>query len=469
MRHLHLASLKTWALFGVVAAAVLVPLYATPFSMPVSHAEWGRMLVRALDMEEALPARVQASLIFTLLSWKSSLSFAADQYATAEGVTLQSERGQRALKAAGSGGEVSYRLAILRSGDYRLRAHIAGDTGAAVASEISTPDNPAPLHRFAPLSPGKVIAWLDVGSTHLDQGQYVATLALPQGTTLERVEIGPPCLSPIEPPNGWRATDPLSASDLAVTAIEALNQESQLPPSETPTEIPGSQFVVTAGSAALTLPAAALGPEALWLKAGPQGLRAVVAVDIGADGLYTLESYGGTGRGQRWLADTCRKAVICPSSQQASLPEWREILTARFSAGRHVLAVTLAPGAVVQRIRLLHRRDAPEDYAAALKRIGFDAGTDSPVPRRVAVDAMSFIRDRRRQLLGLDRFCGDTIEVGVPVNRVAQGGAGAPAGPGGPGATGISTGGGTGTSTAPPEQPPPPVVPPQNPSSPTTP
>jgi len=467
MRYVRLASLKAWVLFGIVAAALLVPLYANPFSMPVSHAEWGRMLVRALDMEEALPARAQASLIFTLLSWKSSLSFGADQYATAEGVTLTTERGHRTLRAVEGGAEVSYRLAILRSGDYRLRLQIAGDPSAPVASEIASPENPAPLYRFAPVSPGKVTTWLDVGATHLDRGQYLTTLGLPKGTTLEHIEFGPPCLSPIEPPRGWRATDPLSSSDLAVTAVEALNLESQLPPAEAPIEIPGSQFVVTAGSAALTLPAAALGPEATWLKAGSQGLRAVVVVDIGAEGLYTLESYGGTGRGQRWLADACRKAVICPSAEQSAVPEWREILTARFNAGRHVLAVTLAPGAVVQRIRVLHRRDAPEDYVAALRRIGFDAGADPQVSRRVAVDGMNFIRDRRRQLLGLDRFCGDTIEVGVPVNRVAQGASGAPAGPGapgGPGATGVAT-----NPVVPPEPPPPPVVPPQGPSSPITP
>jgi hypothetical protein len=206
----------------------------------------------------------------------------------------------------------------------------------------------------------------------------------------------------------------------------------------------------------------------MWLKAGSQGLRAVVGIDIPADGLYTIESYGGTGRGQRWLADACHKAIVCPSAQEATGPEWREILTARFNTGRHVLAVTLAPGAVVQRIRLLHRRDAPEDYQAALRRVGFDVGEEQPVPRRVAVDAMNFIRDRRRQLLGLDRFCGDTIDVGVPVNRVAQGpGTGGPSGPGGPGTPG--TPGTPGAPVTPPEPPPPPVVPPQGPSSPTTP
>ena len=463
MRNLHLASFKTWALFGIVAAAVLVPLYGNPFSVPVSHAEWGRMLVRALDMEEALPARAQASLVFSLLSWKSSLSFAPDQYATAEGVTMESERGHRALKAIDAGAEVSYRLAILRSGDYHLRLHLAGDPNAAVAAEISAPENPTPLHRFAPASPGREVTWVDVGSTHLDRGQYLATLALPQGTALERVEIGPPCLSPIEPPNGWRATDPLSPSDLAVTAIEALNLESQLPPADLPIEIPGSQFVVVAGSAALTIPAAALGPEATWLKSGSQGLRAVVVIDIAAEGLYTLESYGGTGHGQRWLADACRKAILCPSAQEKELPEWREILTARFSVGRHMLAVTLAPGAVVQRIRLLHKRDAPEDYQAVLRRLGFDSGEDKQVPRRVAVDAMNFIRERKRQLLGLDRFCGDTIDVGVPVNRVAQGAAGGPAGPAAPPNPGNPV------PIVPPAPPVPPPVPSQGPSSPATP
>jgi hypothetical protein len=460
----RLASFKFWLLSTVVAAAVLVPLYSNPLSMPVTHAEWGRMLVRALDMEQALPARAQASLVFSLLSWKSSLAFAADQYATAEGVTLQTERGRRSLKAIDAGAEVSYPLAILRSGDYHLRLRLSGDPGAAVTTEISTPANPVPVHRFAAVSSTQVSTWVDVGSTHLDRGQYFATLALPQGAAIERVEVGPPCLSPVEPPGGWRATEAATPSDIAVTAIEALNLESQLPPADMPTEIPGSQFIVTAGSATLTAPAAALGPEATWLKAGPQGLRAMVVIDVTGDGLYTLETFGGTGRGQRWLADACRKAIVCPSAVEATLPEWREILTARFSVGRHMLAVTLAPRAVVQRIRLVRKKDGPEDYVAALRQLGFDVGQDAQVSRRVAVDAMDFVRARRRQMLGLDRFCGDTIDVGVPVN-IAQGPGAAALPPPVPPVVPPAV-----VPPAPPVPPAvPPLVPPQTPSSPITP
>ena len=416
MKAFPLAAAKTVGLATLVAAAVLVPLYGTPKSAPVTHAEWARMLVRALDMDEALPKPAQASMAFALLSWKSSLAFAGDQFSSGEGVAPVSRGGRRGVTATEPLGTVSYRLAILRSGDYRLRLRLAGDSAARVATEISVPGAATPTHHFPDVAPANVATWIDVGTTHLDRGPYLANLALPTGVTLERLEVAPPCVSPVEPPSGWQALSLTTPGDIAVTAIQALDLEPELPPADLPVEIPGSSFAVTGGSQAVLVKAEAAGPALTWLRAGPTGVRAIVVVDVKADGLYKLDTYGGEGRGQRWLADACRKAVLCPPPTETTASEWREILTARFGIGRHMLAVTLAPGAVVQRIRMVRLKDAPEDYMAALKRLGFDVGAESPAPRQVAVDAMSFVRDERRRRLGEDRLCGDTIEVGVPVN-----------------------------------------------------
>jgi hypothetical protein len=49
------------------------------------------------------------------------------------------------------------------------------------------------------------MTWIDAGATHLDPGAYTASVLLPRGTTLEHVEVAPPCVMPIEPPGGWKA------------------------------------------------------------------------------------------------------------------------------------------------------------------------------------------------------------------------------------------------------------------------
>ena len=47
-----LKRLVTPALVAAAAAVALVPLYGNPRTAPVTHAEWGRLLLRGLDCIE---------------------------------------------------------------------------------------------------------------------------------------------------------------------------------------------------------------------------------------------------------------------------------------------------------------------------------------------------------------------------------------------------------------------------------
>ena len=62
-------AMKMTALLLVVAAAVLVPLYGAPRGGTVTHPDWARMLVRALDMEGGLPENATPAQVFSALSW----------------------------------------------------------------------------------------------------------------------------------------------------------------------------------------------------------------------------------------------------------------------------------------------------------------------------------------------------------------------------------------------------------------
>jgi hypothetical protein len=55
------------------------------------------------------------------------------------------------------------------------------------------------------------------------------------------------------------------------------------------------------------------------------------------------------------------------------------------------------------------KRHAPADYVATLTRLGFAPGTPGPVTRARAIDAASFVRDRRRALLAA--MCGDQVVI----------------------------------------------------------
>jgi hypothetical protein len=373
---------------------VLVPLYGDPRTSPVTHSEWARMVLRALELDEVSPPGSQASQAFATLSWRNSLSYRADRFFRGEGVELVGEGAERRVVARDGAAEVAYTLGVARGGDYRFRVRIAGDPKAPASAEITEVGETAPTKSFA-IVPATASGWIEAGTAHLDPGAYTASLLLPPGTTLEHVEVAPPCLSPIEPPAGWQALKVVDRDDLAVTTLKAVDLESELPPADTAIELTGSEFRIAGG----TMLAAAGGFEGLALRAGPLGIQAVVFVNIPEPGLYTVSSFGLEGGGQSWLVDSCNRAVLCDSTGQAAAqaaPEWRDVLTTSFSAGPHFLTVTLGNGASVERVRVQRKKETAADYAATLRRLGFDPGPEGPVTRSLAVDAMNFIRGRRR-------------------------------------------------------------------------
>jgi hypothetical protein len=453
--------LKALGLAAVVTVgAVMVPLYGDPRSSSVEHGEWARMLLRALDMERAVrPASPDAQL-FSVLSWKNSLAFHADAYLRGEGVDLVRAGAVRRVVATSATGEVAYPLAVVRGGDYRLRARMAGNPAFPVSAEITPLGGNGAAATFT-LVPSSLTGWVDAAPTHLDPGAYTASILLPAGTSLDDVEVAPPCTEAIEPQGGWRSRAVTQADELAVTVVKALDLESELPPAASPIEVTASAMKTTGGAAAILTSAGAAGRDGLWLEAGPRGLQATVFLELPEAGLYSVSAFGEAGGGQSWKADACRKAVWCPPAavpgSPSAAPAWHSLMTASFSAGRHFFHVTLSPGASVQRLRAELKKDSPADYVATLRRLGFDVGAAGPVSRARAVDAMQFVQQRRLEMVGA---CGD---VTAPIVERALAEAAPVAGPGkgsgftgsGPGGTPLVPLGGPPTPPAPPEIAPP--------------
>ncbi len=449
-----LKRLVTPALVAAAAAVALVPLYGNPRTAPVTHAEWGRLLLRGLQLDEALPAGAPVSLVFSALSWKSSLAQPADRYQAADGFELMppDSEGRRPLRALADPAEASYVLAVARGGDYRVRLRATGSAGTSAKVELLRLEETQPTESYTvrlPTAPG----WVEAGIGHLDPGGWTARLELPAGTSLEMIEVAPPCLSPIEPLGGWVTAALTSDVDLAVTLLRASDLESELPSVEDPLEIPAGRFrsldaSVSAGSSA----------DAFRMQAGPDGLQAVVSVDVPEAGLYSVSAFGLRGAGHSWSADGCRKAIVCGARQAEDQPQWQRLTTAEFSPGHHVFTVMLGPGATIERLKLERKRQGGEDYVATLKRLGFDPGPEGPVTRPKAYDAMDWLR-RQRDQSRLTQDCPTLWE--RPTVRLADSGVG-----------GGETGG---PSVVPPIVPPivppvtppvtPPVVPPQPPGS----
>jgi hypothetical protein len=446
-----------------VASIALLPLYGD--SIPgdaVTHPEWARMILRGLDLLESggAAASETASQAFAALSGRDSRSWSADRYIRGNRVEVVTEADARVVRPTGVVGEAVYALAVARGGDYRLRLHVAGPEAAE--AEIAHVGEDEVLRTFVvPAEP--IMGWVDAGLIHLDVGAYDTSVLLPEGATLEHVELAPPCLRPIEPLEGWQPTAIATTEDVAVTVLQALDMEYQLPPAASPLEYRGSDLRLEEGAQAVE--ATETPRTEGTFRGGPRGARVLLEADIPEEGLYTLSVFGVASGGQRWLADGCQKSVVCPTPD--AVPQWRVILSSRLSKGPHYFEATLGPDTVIERIRFEQRKDAPADYVGTVERLGLELDPEGPVTRETAEEARRFLE--RRQAQELQDLCGDILLPGTLITDLAAAGAAGPgSGSGGPG-TGPGDGDGGGEGGDGGGGVPPPVIPPLPPGSPVLP
>lgn len=414
--------LKGVVLTAAAAAAILVPLYGDPRQTPVTHPEWARMLLRGLDMEPVLVPGSAASLAFDSLSWRNSLGLPSDRPFRSVGVEFVEGPPRFVRALAGGPGELAYRVAAARQGDYRVRLRLQEQPATPVAIELTPEGGAAPVKSLdlIPVTPADGVATpfalYDSGGVYLSTGIYSLAVALPPGSSLLGVEVIPPCVNSIEPVGGWLPTAIAQTGDVAVTVLKALDLESELPPAAAPIDLPSLGFQPSTPRALKASLRDDL--EGYWLQADANGVQAVAHLRLEQAGLYTIYGFGFAGTGQSWLADSCHKSVLCPATENPELPRWHPLLTAEFSAGQHSLATVLANGAAIQRLRIEQKKNSVEDYLGTLARIGLDLGSQRPIPRGLAVDAMRFVESRRRTAsvkCGDVALPGDALVAGLAV------------------------------------------------------
>ena len=443
-----------FGLVAGVAAVALLPLYGDPGPSDfVAHPEWARMVERGLNLLSDEPGfNDTAAQVFATLSGRESRTFSADQYVRATRVELQEQDGAKRVRPVGGIGEAVYAMNIAQPGEYRLRFRIASPS--APEAELTKAGNDAVLHRLSVPATSEM-GWVYAGSVNLDRGAYDATVLLPEGAALQSLEVAPPCAHPIEPLGGWKPAAVTTTGDVAVTVLQALDLESELPPAGDAIEFHGGDLRLDDG--ARTVEAAA-GSGAF--NAGARGARVLLIADVPQSGLYTLSVFGIPAGGQRWISDGCRIALVCPTT--SLVPEWRAILSAQLQKGRHVFSAALGPGTLIERLRLEPKKDAVADYTATAERLGLTPGPGgplAPVTRGKAEEARRFLEQRRAQLAR--EQCGDLLTAGT---LVADANAGPGGGAGAGGGTGGSGGGGGGGKVPPPITP---AVPPASPTLPT--
>jgi len=421
-------------------------------------------MMRSLGFEDALSNLRNADAIFTSLSWSDQRFLVASNYKRGTGVT----RRATFIDAGAGSGEAAYDLPVVRNGDYNVRLRLKGAPDQPFTVEIRKDGQMNAVETFRPTGSGNEYTTVDLGWVRLDPGNHTLSVQLPPGTSLDSIHISPPCLSAIEPLGGWRSAALTTNEDLARTMLQALELESELPPADEPIEIRAGRFDRLAPEALLARGGEET--EEYELRASDEGLQAIVYADIEVAGLYAVSVWTAEGEGQTWLADSCRRSDICPSGSLA--PRWRTIITSNFNVGRHSFSVLMAQGAMVGRLRLQRLKGEPQDYVAALKRVGFDAGPQGPITRAKATEAMDWLRGRWKQKQVDALVCSIQPSLGrAPIAGQLAGGGATTTSPvvqpptvGPPGTEGPGPGPGT-----PPTLPPPVPTDPQPPATPVLP
>lgn len=378
---------------AAAVAAILVPLYGDPRQGTLTHPQWARMLLGALELDSALPADADPSLAFQMLSWRTTFRMSPDR--PFRQVAVEFLAGPpRAARATSPGAELAYRFAVARTGEYRVRLQLGGATGDVQAPPVAieiTPDGETKPTKSLSFAPTPLV---ESPGIHLSPGVYTLVVGLPVGPSLEALEIVPPCLNSIEPKGGWQRTAITQTGDVAVTLLQASDLESELPPAATAVEVASISFRPTTGQMLRASTKGSLDGE--WLRGEVGGLNAIAHVTLDEPGLYTVYGYGLAGGGQSWLVDACLKSVVCPTAERPESPGWRPLMTAYFSSGLHSFSLTLANEAALQRLKIERKKDAVLDYLGTLRRLGVDLGAPRPVTRGQAADALKFLAEKRR-------------------------------------------------------------------------
>lgn len=350
---------------------VLLPSLALGAPPPLTQRDLMTNLVDTLGYSFGLPDTPQDSDYRNLLTGGRSFRFEAEDYRHPDDlVAINSFSAFGEFSGAGWVSAISapttMRMEFLlpHSGSYRLVAavRLPGHTLMLEGQSWQINENHAKFQR------------VELGEITLNAGMKELMIAMPPNGSIDYVELLAPPLASIMPLNGWEPDTPLTYTDLAVTALRALDLESLLPLSSEKTLIEAEE---SAAAKNFRTDQRHLGEPhgGFWLRSGAGGGVVTLPFHVETAAVYTLKliaagarSLSGTLDGQEpWRAD------FPPYLQERSIGTWF------LAPGEHELKIELPPRGGVDLLTLLPRRSTAADYRVLA---GLPA-TDSVAPTDV--------------------------------------------------------------------------------------
>ncbi len=333
----------------------------------VTQGEWAWNLVKSLNLEQGVPpdATDQDAIdllngrpkqTVSLLPGANGFQQSADQECGEQGM----KKGAQALaKGLPNGPNQAFDIDILQSGFYQLRVLTSGG-----ASRWNLNGGPAQVLK----SGEEPVRAESEKLVLLARGKHVLNGEIPEGVEILCAELVPVDKPSIRPEDGWKPDQDLTFGDKALTMIQAMGLENDLPPAELPQVIEAESLTAEGIDAIFEQTASGGGvarlQSAATLRFNPK---------TQGDGLYTLFVRGAGVQGSAWAVnDGVRRPI--PSTVEAKELGWWELGSFRMGPGQQTVRGDLPEGARVDALRIVKRAESGSASLSMLHGLGFEEG-----------------------------------------------------------------------------------------------
>lgn len=354
------------SLIVAALAAVLLVLTTGP-AQALTQRDWMIALVDGLGRSFGLPDSPQPDDYINILQGKRNLRFEAetvrsedDEVSTLAFLNYGPFSGSGWLLGTSRPTEVHLRFVLPLDGRYRLgiAARLPGHT-----LKIGTQSFPADGDQ-------QKFSKVEVGEFALTAGPQEIIVILPPGGALDYLELTAPNLPPIAPDGGWQPDTTLTWDALAVTTVQALHLEKELPLTDRSLAVEAETLTETGG--AQVVEDAHLGRPSggRWLRTSVQAAKVDVPLNIAQGGVHDIDlTVMGAGidlliNGHQSLPVEGKPYLDTVSTPPIFLPK-----------GANRLEVTLPPGGGLDRIAVKARQSDLTTLAAVL---GLTMAGDAP-------------------------------------------------------------------------------------------
>lgn len=342
-----------------LTVATLTLLAVPGTAQAITQRDWMIALVDSLGRSFGLPDEPKADDYAGILEGKRSFRFEAEStYSEDDEVTVRTVAtfgpfsGSGWLLGTNRPTTTHLRFTLPLGGRFQLAAALRhpGHTIRAGGRDFAVDGD---QDRFARIAPGEI---------ELTAGPQEIVVVIPPGGAVDYVELTAPNLPPIAPGGGWRADAPLTWEILALTTLQALGLQEQLPLlAETALTLEAETLADTGGAAVVADTHLGRPGGGRWLRTQAEPATVAVPLNVAASGYYDLElTMMGAPIGVLLNNHLALSVEGKPYLDTAILP------AVFLAAGPNRLDITLPPGAGLDRLALKPRQSDLAGYAGVL-------------------------------------------------------------------------------------------------------